>query len=102
MNCSPSGCSVHGISQTRILEWVDIYGCIYIHIYTGEAHIYGLPWCPSSKESACRAGDAGLTPESGRCPRGRRGNLLQCSCLENPMDRGAWWSAVHRVAKSRT
>ena len=40
--------------------------------------------------------------ESGRSPGGGHGNPLQYSCLENPMDRGAWWATVHRVAKSRT
>ena len=39
---------------------------------------------------------------SGRSPGGGQGNPLQCSCLENPMDRGAWWAIVHRVAESDT
>ena len=39
---------------------------------------------------------------SGRSPEGGHDNLLQCSCLENPMDRGVWWATVHRVAKSQT
>ena len=42
-----------------------------------------------SKESACNAGDLGLIPGSGRSPGEGNGNLLQYSCLENPMDRGA-------------
>ena len=46
--------------------------------------------------------DVGWTPRSGRSPRGGNGNSLQCSCLKNPMDRGAWQATVHRVAKSRT
>ena len=46
--------------------------------------------------------DAGLIPRSGRSPGGGHGNLLQYSCLENPMDRGAWWGTVHRVVKSET
>ena len=46
--------------------------------------------------------DAGLIPVLGRSPGGRHGNPLQYSCLENPMDRGAWWARVHRVAKSQT
>ena len=41
--------------------------------------------------------DVGSIPGSGRCPGGGRGNPLQCSCLENPMDRGAWRATVHRV-----
>ena len=44
--------------------------------------------------------DIGSIPESRRSPGEGNGNLLQYSCLENPMDRGAWWAMVHRVAKS--
>ena len=65
----------------------------------------GLPQWLSSKESACNAGGAGdvcLIPELGRSPVGVRGYLLQCPCLENPMDRQAWRSTVPRVAKSWT
>ena len=43
--------------------------------------------------------DTGPITESGRPPGGEHGNPLQYSCLENPMDREAWWAAVHRVAK---
>ena len=44
--------------------------------------------------------DPGLIPGSGRSPRGGHSNLLQYSCLENPMDRGDWQAVVHRVAES--
>ena len=44
--------------------------------------------------------DMGSIPGSGRSPGGRHGNPLQCSCLENPMDRGAWQGSVHEVARS--
>ena len=44
--------------------------------------------------------DVGLIPESGRSPGGGQGNPLQYFCLENPMDRRAWWATVHRVAQS--
>ena len=54
------------------------------------------------KVSACNVGDPGSIPESGRSPGEGNGNLLQYSCLENPMDRGAWKAAVHGVAKSQT
>ena len=54
------------------------------------------------KESACNVGDLRSIPGLGRSPGGVHGNLLQCSCLENPMDKGAWWATVHRVAKSWT
>ena len=46
--------------------------------------------------------DAGSIPESGRSPGGGHGNPLQWSCLENPMDRGAWQAIVHRVTESDT
>ena len=51
------------------------------------------------KESACKVGDLGLTPGSGRSPREGNGNPLQHSCLENSMDRGAWQATVHRVTR---
>ena len=54
------------------------------------------------KVSACNAGDLGSIPGSGRSPGEGNGNPLQYSCLENPMDRGAWWATVHRVTKSQT
>ena len=52
------------------------------------------------EESAHSAGDVGSTPGSGRSPGEGNGNPLQYSCLENPMDRGAWWAMVHGVTKS--
>ena len=45
--------------------------------------------------------DSGLIPGSGSSPRGGPGNPLQYSCLENPMDRGAWWATVHGVTHSQ-
>ena len=54
------------------------------------------------KASACNAGDQGSIPGSGRSPGEGNGNPLQHSCLENPMEGGAWWATVHGVAKSRT
>ena len=52
--------------------------------------------------SDSNAGDLGSIPGSGRFPGGGNGNPLQYSCLENLMDRGAWYATVHGVAKSRT
>ena len=63
-----------------------------------------LPQWLSGKESTCNAGvggGAGWIPGSGRSPGGGHGNPLQNSCMENPMDRGAWWATVHRVAQSQ-
>ena len=50
-------------------------------------------------ESACNVGDLGLIPGSGSSPGEGNGNPLQYSCLENSMDRGAWWATAHGVAK---
>ena len=61
----------------------------------------GFPGGSDGKESACNAGDPGLTPGSGRFPEGKNGNPLQYFCLENSMDRGDWWALVHVVAKSQ-
>ena len=47
------------------------------------------------------AGDLGLMPESGRSPGEGKGSPLQYSCLENPMDRGAWWATVYGVIRVR-
>ena len=63
---------------------------------------WGFPGGSDGKESACSAGDLGLILGSGRSPGEGHGNPLQCSCLENPMDRGAWRATVHGVTKSRT
>ena len=52
------------------------------------------------KASACNAGDQGSIPGSGRSPGVGNGNPLQYSCLQNSLDRGAWWATVHEVTKS--
>ena len=54
------------------------------------------------KNSPANVGDVGLIPGWGRSPGEGNGNPLQYSCLENPMNRGAWWATVHRVAKNQT
>ena len=64
--------------------------------------LLGFPISSNGKESACNAGDLGLIPGLGRSPGEGHGNPLQCSCLENPMDRGAWWATVHGITKSQT
>ena len=56
----------------------------------------------NSKESACSAGDLGSIPGLGRSPGEGNDNPLKYSCLENSMDRGAWWATVHGVTKSQT
>ena len=80
-------------------DWSDLAAaaaCTYL----------GLPAGNSGKEPACpcRRPKRGslIFPGSGRSPGGGNGNPLQYSCLENPLDWGAWWATVHGVAKSRT
>ena len=58
-----------------------------------------FPGGSGGKESACNAGDQGLIPGSRRSPGEGNGYPLQYSCLENSMDRGAWWTTVHEVAR---
>ena len=65
-------------------------------------NIWGFPGGSDSKESACNAGGLSSIPGSGRSPREGNGNPLQYSCLENPMDRGAWWATIHGITKGWT
>ena len=80
MDCSLPGSFVHGIFQARVLEW-------------------GAIAFSDGKASACNVGDLGLIPALGRSPGEGNANPLQHSCLENPMDGGAWRL---QVAKSQT
>ena len=83
---------------------VEKFVCLFVlkrHLWIKER---GFPGGSVVKNLPANAGDAGDTCsnlESGRSPRGRNGNPLQYSCLENPTDRGAWRAMVHGVAKSR-
>ena len=61
----------------------------------------GFPGGSGVKNPPANAGDVGLIPGSGRSPREENGNPLRCSCLGNPMDRGAWWASVHGVTRVR-
>ena len=62
----------------------------------------GFTGGPDGKEPAYNTGDLGSIPGSGRSLGKEPGNPLQYSCLENLMDRGAWWATVHGVTKSQT
>ena len=64
-------------------------------------NILGFPGGSDGKESACKAGDLGSIPESGRCPGEENGYPLQYFCLENSTDRKAWQAIVHGVTKSQ-
>ena len=72
-------------------------------IYLNGVHnlAWSFPGGSNSKESACNVGDQGSIPGSEGYPAEGNGNPLQYSCLENSMDRGAWWVTVHGVTKSQ-
>ena len=127
MDCSPPGSSVHGILQARILElaampcsrgssrprdparisvalaligdYAPLRPFLFLKKYPPP---WGFPGGSEDKASACSAGDPGSIPGLGRSPGEGNGNPLQYSCLENPVDRGAWRATVHRVAKTQT
>ena len=93
--------SRQSLSQV-IYRKTETLGCL-----TSALSLVRLPWWLSGKESTCNAGaarDAGSIPGSGRYSGEGNGNPLplQYSCLEKPMDRGAWLATVHRVSKSQT
>ena len=67
-----------------------------------QGHNQSFPGGSEGKETACNARDLGSVPGSGRYLGGGNGNPLKYSCLENPMDRGAWQAKVHGVTKSQT
>ena len=78
-------------------------------LYPSDSEIVETVWklllplvAQTVKASAYNAGDLGSVPGSGRSPGKGNGNPLQYSCLENPMDGGAWWTAIHGITKSRT
>ena len=82
---------------TRIHPWR-----IHVDVWQNQHSIVKQNKLKKKKESAYNAGNQGLIPGSGRSPGEGNRNLLQFSCLEDPMDRGAWWVTGHGVTKSRT
>ena len=70
-----------------------LHACAVSKVFSGGSVVKNPP-------ASARA--IGLVPGLGGFPGGRNGNPRQYSCLENPMDRGAWWATVHGVAKSQT
>ena len=81
---------------------LKIQDCKYfLTVFDFEA-LSAFPSSSEVKSSAWNAGDLGSIPGSGRSPGEGNGNPLQYSCLENPMEGGAWWATVHGVVKSRT
>ena len=68
-------------------------------IYPGHTYLAHTRYSSVGKSSACNVGDPGSIPGSGKSPGEGNDNPLQCSCLENPMDRGAWQATVHRIVR---
>ena len=93
---------LHWKVDSQPLDHQGNHQCRLIFKKLQNITIVNQPHSSEVKVSACNVGDLGLIPGSGRSPGEGNGNLLQYSCLENPMDWGAWWAQVHRVAKSRT
>ena len=81
----------------KSLTILFIYNCIYLFMA-----VLGFPGGSVVKNPPAKAGDTVSIPGLGRSPGEGNGNPLQYSCLENPMDRGAWWATVHRVTESDT
>ena len=76
--------------------------CLYILNSHPTTCQVDFPGGSERRESTCNAGDLSSTPGSGRSPGEGNGYALQYSCVENPVDSGAWWATVHGVAKSQT
>ena len=76
-------------------------GCLITWYSVGMVYTLDFPAGLDDKEFACNAGDPGSIPGLERCLGEGNGNPIQYSCLENLMDRGAWWAIVHGVANSR-
>ena len=88
--------AVHGVakSRTRLSDWTELTWFQKLILKLKEFSY----WKWAGKESACNTGDTGdvgSIPGSGRVPREGNGYPLQSSCLENPVNRGAWWAMVH-------
>ena len=96
-------CSVYVLANARY-EWSSPHLVIRREreIWGSWGKVLGFPGGSDIKESACSAGDQGSIPGLGRCSGEGNGNPLKYSCLENPVDRGAWWVMVHGVTNSRT
>ena len=88
-------------------QFAIVFTFSWIYYKLSKYHFKGLPGQLSGKEPASSVStgdteDAGSIPGLARCPGGENGNPLQYSCLENPIDRGAWQARVHGIAKSQT
>ena len=105
---SMRSCSLNtgGLPQQRNWTWLQT-----LEPHTSKSNLKGkiiqtkekggFPGGSEIKASACNVGDLGSIPGSGRSPGEGNGNPLQYSCLENPMDGGAWWATVHGLQRVR-
>ena len=103
---SCSHCELHAASFylyphpfPLLLHWTFVLSP-FPHIYLWVFQPSGFLGGSNGKESACNAGDLGLIPGLGRSPGEGKGNPLQCSYLENSMDRRSCWATAHRVTES--
>ena len=97
MDCSLPGSSIGGDTPLQVG-----CHCLLQNLKQPYAKILGFPGGASGKESACqyrRYKRLGSIPRSERSHGEGNGNLLQYSCLRNPMDKGAWWATVHGTAE---
>ena len=85
---------IHGVAKSR--TWLSDN---WTELNWTERETWSFPGSLVSKESACHARDWNSIPGLGRSPQEGNGNPLQYSCLENPMDRGAWWATAQGVTR---
>ena len=108
-------CAIEPLAMIEEFSLVPTCGCYILYMWLVQSRHFvfisylmliklnlGFSGGSDGKQSACNAGDQSSVRGLGRSPGEENGNLLQCSCLENSMDRRAWWAIVHGVAKSRT
>ena len=93
LDCSLPGFSVHGIFQAKVLEWFAI---VFSTPETNTTLLIKEPACQCRRRKR-----QGFDPWVGKIPQTRAWQPLQYSCLENPVDRGAWQATVRRVIESR-
>ena len=93
------------LPEKVFLSWLHLSPDLKEGVLLGGVSIISFPGGSVVKNLSANAGDTGdasSVPGLGRFPGGGNGNPLQCSCLENPMDRGAWWATVCRVTDCQT
>ena len=96
----PNGCPIHAVISLSIAFSSQHFSPLDIAVFVFM--VWGFPGGSDGKETTCNVGDLCSIPGVGRSPGGGHGYPLQYSCLENPMNRGAWQATVHGVAESRT